>query len=123
LNVVGRGDPRDTTSPLAMLELVQKIVFGRVLTPSSREQLMKWLIANNTGDRRLRARVPNDCKVGDKTGSGAYNATNDIGVIWPPARQPTIVTVFYVEADATSSERESVLAEVGRLAISKYAVT
>ena len=47
-------------------------------------------------------------------GLGCVNATNDIEVVWPPARPPIIKTAVYVEADASYSERESVLAEVGR---------
>jgi beta-lactamase class A len=125
LNEVRPGDPRDTTTPLAMLELVREIVLGDVLVPSSREQMMRWLLANETGDRRLRAAVPQGWKVGDKTGttgitsSDANNATNDIAVIWPPARAPIVVTAYYVETGASYGERESVLAEIGRLAISK----
>jgi beta-lactamase class A len=118
LNRVEPGDPRDTTTPLAMLELVQKIVLEDVLAVSSREQLIKWLIANKTGDRRLRAGVPIDCTVGARTGTGPRNATNDVGVIWPPSRPPIIATAFYVDADASHIERESVLALVARIAMS-----
>jgi beta-lactamase class A len=117
LNEVRPGDQRDTTTPLAMLELLRKIVLGDALMRSSRDQVIKWLVANKTGDRRLRAGVPSDWRVGDKTGSGAYNATNDIGVIWPPTGPPIIVTAFYAEADASDSERDALLAEVGRLAV------
>lgn len=118
LNEARPGDQRDTTTPLAMLELLRKIVLGDALERSSRDQIIKWLVANKTGDRRLRAGIPSDWKVGDKTGSGAYNATNHIGVIWPPTGAPTIVTAFYAEADAPDSERDAVLAEVGKLAVS-----
>src|SRR5260370_12510296 len=55
LNEVRPGDPRDTTTPLAMLELLRKIVLGDALMRSSRDQEIKWLVANKTGDRRLRA--------------------------------------------------------------------
>ena len=54
--------------------------------------------------------------MGDKTGAGAHNATNDIAVLWPPARPPIIVTAYYTDAQASDDERSAVLAEVGRLA-------
>jgi beta-lactamase class A len=116
LNEVKPGDPRDTTTPVAMLEFLRKTVLGAELSTSSREQLTTWLVANKTGDKRLRAGVPKDWRVGDKTGSGANNATNDIAVFWPAGRAPIIVAAYYAEARASDDERDAVLSEVGRLA-------
>jgi len=118
LNEGKPGDPRDTTSPIAMLEVLRKTVLGTVLSTSSREQLTAWLVANQTGDKRLRAGVPKGWRVGDKTGSGPNNATNDIAVIWPPMRAPIVVAAYYAEARASEDQRNAVLAEVGRLASS-----
>jgi beta-lactamase class A len=116
LNEATPGDPRDTTTPLAMLDMLRKIVLGSVLSASSREQLIAWLVANKTGNKRLRAGVPQGWRVGDRTGGGANGATNDIAVIWPPGRAPILVTAYYAEAHATDDERNAILAEVGRLA-------
>jgi beta-lactamase class A len=116
LNEATPGDLRDTTTPLAMLNLMRKIVLEDALSASSREQLITWLVANKTGDKRLRAGVPTGWRVGDKTGSGSNGAANDIAVIWPPSRAPILVTAYYAEARATDDERNAVLAEVGRLA-------
>jgi beta-lactamase class A len=116
LNENQPGDLRDTTTPLAMLEIMRKTVLGSALSASSRAQLTAWLLANKTGDKKLRAGVPQGWRVGDKTGAGAHNATNDIAVLWPPARPPIIVTAYYTDAQASDDERSAVLAEVGRLA-------
>jgi beta-lactamase class A len=116
LNEVRPGDPRDTTTPVAMLESLHKTIFGTALSVSSRDQLAAWLLANKTGDKRLRAGVPRGWPVGDKTGSGSNNATNDIAVIWPPERAPIIVVAYYAEAHASDDERDTVLSDVGRLA-------
>jgi beta-lactamase class A len=116
LNEATPGDPRDTTTPRAMLDMLRKIVLGSLLSASSREQLIAWLVANKTGNRRLRAGVPQGWRVGDKTGGGSNGATNDIAVIWPPDRAPILVAAYYAEARATDDERNAVLAEVGRLA-------
>jgi beta-lactamase class A len=116
LNEAKPGDPRDTTTPLAMLEILRKTVLGDTLSASSRDQLTAWLVACKTGDKRLRAGVPKAWRVGDKTGTGENNATNDIAVFWPPGRAPIIVTAYYTEARASDDERSAVLAEVGRLA-------
>ena len=116
LNEARPGDLRDTTTPAAMVGLLRQTVLGDALSATSREQLTAWLIANKTGDKRLRAGVPNGWRVGDKTGTGENNTTNDVGVIWPPGRAPIVVAAYYVEARASAEERNAVLAEVGRLA-------
>ena len=116
LNEAAPGDPRDTTTPVAMLGILRETVLGTVLSAPSRGQLAAWRVANKTGDKRLRAGVPGGWRVGDKTGTGANNATNDIAVIWPPGRAPVVVAAYYAEARASDDERSAVLAEVGRLA-------
>jgi beta-lactamase class A len=116
LNEARPGDPRDTTTPAAMGEILRQTVCGTALSASSREQLTAWLVANRTGDKRLRAGVPKGWRVGDKTGSGENNTTNDIAVIWPPGRAPIIVAAYYVEARVPDDERNAALSEVGRLA-------
>ncbi len=118
LNEGRPGDPRDTTSPIAMLEILRKTVLGTALSTSSREQLTAWLVANQTGDKRLRAGVPQGWRVGDKTGSGPNNATNDIAVIWPPTGPPIVVATYYSESRGSDDQRDAVLSEVGRLASS-----
>jgi beta-lactamase class A len=116
LNEAAPGDPRDTTTPAAMLGIRRETVLGTALSTRSREQLAAWLVANKTGDKRLRAGVPKGWRVGDKTGSGTNNVTNDIAVLWPPGRAPIAVAAYYAEARASADERDAVLAEVGRLA-------
>ncbi len=98
LNEAVPGDPRDTTSPIAMLKDLQRVVFGDVLSPASRQQLADWMIANKTGDARLRAGVPRDWRAADKTGTGERGTYNDIGVFWPPGRKPIVVTVYLTAA-------------------------
>lgn len=118
LNEARTGDPRDTTTPVAMAGVLRQTVLGGALSPASRQQLTGWLVANKTGDKRLRAGVPKGWRIGEKTGTGNNNATNDVGVIWPPGRAPLVVTAYYAESSAALPEREAVLAEVGRLASS-----
>ncbi|WP_332770126.1 class A beta-lactamase [Phenylobacterium sp.] len=109
------GDPRDTTSPSAMVETLRKLTLGDVLTPASRARLTGWLVANQTGDARLRAGLPRTWTVGDKTGSGGHGTTNDIAVLWPPNRRPIVVAAYLTGAKGGSDARNAVLAEVGRI--------
>ena len=114
LNEAVPGDPRDTTSPVAMLKNLQRVALGDVLQPASRQRLVDWMVANKTGDARLRAGVPRDWRVGDKTGTGERGTYNDIGVFWPPGRKPIIVTVYLTGASAPMDKCNEVIANVAR---------
>lgn len=115
LNEATPGDPRDTTTPLAMLDDLSRILLGDILSAASRAHLEGWMVASKTGRRRLRAGLPKDWTVGDKTGGGDHGATNDIAVIKPPGRGPLLVTAYFAEAPGPMEGREQVLAEIGRI--------
>jgi beta-lactamase class A len=117
LNEATPGDPRDTTSPAAMAEDLRKVLLGDILSASSRDQLANWMVANKTGDKRLRAGVPQGWRVGDKTGSGDHAVTNDIAIIWPPDRQPIIAAVYFAESPAPVEARNAVFADIARLVV------
>jgi beta-lactamase class A len=116
LNEATPGDPRDTTTPAAMADNLQRILLGDLLSAGARDQMTRWMVANKTGDQRLRAGLPSDWRVADKTGAGDYAATNDVAVIWPPDRGPRIVTVYFAESPAPVERRNAVIATIGRLA-------
>jgi hypothetical protein len=42
----------------------------------------------------MRARVASDWTVADKTGTGSYGTTNDVGIAWPPGRGPIVLAVL-----------------------------
>jgi beta-lactamase class A len=108
------GDPRDTTSPTAMLSNLRALVLGNVLKPASREQLTGWLIANRTGDKRLRAGLPSGWRVGDKTGTGERGTTNDVGIIWPAGRAPVLASIYLTGATLDADQRNATIAAVGK---------
>jgi len=117
LNEAAVGDPRDTTTPRAMLQTMQKLVLGDALTPASRATLQRWLVETSTGDKRLRAGVPG-WKVGDKTGTaGSSGTANDIGVLWPQGGgAPVLLTCFLTQSKAKPEQRDAAIAEVARSA-------
>ena len=115
LNEAKPGDPRDTTTPAAMLEDLRKIVLGNALSEPAREQLTAWLVGNKTGDNRLRAGLPETWLVADRTGTGQNGATNDVAVVWPPNRGPIVICSFFAESSASLEDRKGVLETIGRL--------
>ena len=108
------GDPRDTSTPLTMTETVRRVVLGSVLTPPSRQMLEGWMRAATTGQYRLRAGLPSDWQVADKTGTGGHGTTNDVAVIWPPERPPLVVVAYLTESPLAQEARQAILARVGK---------
>jgi beta-lactamase class A len=121
LNTAIDGDPRDTTSPRAIVDDLQKLLLGDALSPGSRDQLIAWHMATTTGPARLRAGLPAGWKLGHKTGTGARGATNDIGVAWPPDRKPLLIAVYYVGSTAELDAREAVIAAAARIVAARDA--
>ncbi len=114
LNEAVPGDPRDTTSPAAMLSNLHALVLGNALSAMSKDQLGRWLIANKTGDARLRAGLPSGWRVGDKTGSGDHGSTNDVGILWPPQRTPLVIAVYLTQTSKSDEQRDATIASVAR---------
>ncbi len=122
LNEARPGDPRDTTTPAAMLGSLHAMTLGSALSSTSRAQLVAWLRANKTGDKRLRAGLPVGWQAGEKTGSGQRNSSNDIGLLWPPGgRPPLVVTVYLTEGVADSAVRDAAIADVAAAIVAAMA--
>ena len=121
LNTAIKGDPRDTTTPAAMLGDLRHVLLESVLSDASRQQLQSWLIANKTGGERIRAGVPSGWRVGDKTGTGENGATNDIAILWPPNRAPILVAAYLTETSAPLEARNAAHAEIGRIVVEAFA--
>jgi len=97
-----------------MLNNLRQVILGKQLSEPSRQKLTDWMLANKTGDTRLRAGLPRDWKVADKTGSGERGTANDIGVLWPPGRKPLLLTVYLTGSQASAEDRSATIAEVAR---------
>jgi beta-lactamase class A len=117
LNTAIPGDPRDTTTPEAMAASVERLVLGDALAAAERRQLQEWLLGNTTSATRMRAGVPADWKVGDKTGGGDYGTNNDVGVLWPPAGAPLLVAIYLTFPAKDAPVRNDVVASAVRIAV------
>ena len=88
------GDTRDTSTPRSIGTTLRTFVLGDALPADKRALLTEWLVGNTTGDALIRAGMPPDWVVGDKTGNGGYGTRNDIAVAWPPGGDPVVVAVL-----------------------------
>jgi beta-lactamase class A len=121
LNTAIPGDLRDTTTPAAMAASVERLVLDNALGAAQREQLKTWLLGNTTSTERFLAGVPAGWKVGDKTGSGSYGTTNDVGVLWPPAGAPLVLAVYLTFPEKDAKGRNDVVASATRIAVGALA--
>lgn len=123
LNTAIPNDSRDTTTPYSMEESLKNLVLGNLLAFPQREQLQTWLKNNTTGDTRVRAGVPKNWIVGDKTGSGSYGTINDIAVIWPPKCDPIVVAVYYTQDKKDAKTNKNVIASATHIIVDEFART
>ena len=114
LNAAIPDDPRDTTTPRAMAQSLEALLLEEALAPDARRRLLDWMLANTTGKERIQAGFPADCRVADKTGTGAYGTTNDVGIVFPPQGEPVIVAVYYTGSKTDSKVVADAAAIVAR---------
>ncbi|MBF6299363.1 class A beta-lactamase [Nocardia amamiensis] len=117
LNTAIPGDERDTTTPAALAADYRVLVLGDVLGEPERERLKSWLIANTTGDKRIRAGLPAGWTVGDKTGSPAYGSALDVAIAWPPGRAPLVIAVLTTKFEQNAQADNPLVADAARAAV------
>ncbi|MYV52303.1 class A beta-lactamase [Streptomyces sp. SID3212] len=105
----------DTTGPYAVGRTYARLILGHALDPGDRERLTGWLLANTTGGARLRAGLPDDWTVAEKTGTGDYGTTNDVGVAWPPGRRPVVLSVLSTQEDPDAPADDQLVARTAAL--------
>jgi beta-lactamase class A len=117
LNEAKKDDPRDTTTPDAMLDTLGLLTLGNTLSDASSALLTGWLVGCTTGKDRLRAGLPAEWKVGDKTGTGSAGMAADIAIIWPPERGPILVAAYVTDATASAGDINAVFADIGKMVV------
>jgi beta-lactamase class A len=92
LNSAVPGDPRDTSAPDALGKGFRHLLTGDALAPPQRQQLEDWMRVNETSS--MRAGLPPGWTSADKTGSGGYGSTNDVGVAYGPQEQRVLLAIM-----------------------------
>lgn len=115
LNENAQGDPRDTTSPAAMAGLMARLLF-RHMQPDSAKRLREWLNASSTGDKRIKAGLPQGWTSGGKTGS-CGTAFNDVALVKAPSGEEYILAVYLDRPTVDAKAAEAAIAETARAAL------
>ncbi|GAA1726023.1 class A beta-lactamase [Aeromicrobium alkaliterrae] len=120
LNEATPGDDRDTTTPRAIADTLAYFAVDGA-APENREVLVDLMLRNTTGDALIRAGVPGDWQVADKTGSGGYGTRNDIAVVWPPGRDPIVVAILTSRDDEDADTVDAAVADAMRVVSEAFA--
>lgn len=113
LNEGTPGDVRDTTTPNAIVSSLRKILLGDGLSVSSRSELTQWMLDDQVAGALLRASLPSDWKIADKTGAGGYGSRSIVAVIWPPSKQPFVVAIYITQTKASMQASNQAIARIG----------
>lgn len=119
LNTAYPGDPRDTSSPRAMGTGFANMLTGQVFDEPHRALIQEWMGTILTGDTRIRAGLPAGWSIADKTGTGDYASTNDIGVAFGPDGEQLVLAVMTRTRsdDPDAPALDALVADVTRAAV------
>lgn len=107
------GDPRDTTSPVAMARSGAKLVYGDYLDPGYRKRLREWMTDSKTGLTRIRTGLPPIWLAGDKTGT-CGTAYNDIAFVEAPDGGKYMIAAYLDRPAVKDEAANAVIADVAR---------
>jgi len=107
-------DPKDTSTPDGMAELLLMLQTKPILKKESQELLLDIMRRCETGLTRLKGMLPPSTEVKHKTGTIGMT-TNDVGIITLPGDAGHLVVAAFVKSSEKEiPERERAIAEVTR---------
>jgi beta-lactamase class A len=121
LNRTPPGAVEDTTTPAAMAANLRRLAFGDALSPKSRARLTGWMIDCQTGADRLRAGLPKDWRIGDKTGNNGKDGAGDIAFATTQSGRRLVMCVYTRGGSPTAPQLEAAFTAVGRLVAQRLA--
>lgn len=117
LNEAIPGDPRDTSTARALATSLKAFTVGDVLPTDKRTILTDWLRGSTTGDKLIRAGVPEIWEVGDKSGAGSYGTRNDIAIVWRPNSDPIIIAILSSRDAKNATYNDALIAQAAKVAL------
>ena len=102
-------DPRDSSTPTAMVDLLKRIYKAQLISPQSRNYLLGVMAKCATGKNRMKWLLPAGTAVEHKTGT-LNGLADDVGFITMPDGHRIIVAIFA----RGGSDRPRTIAEAAR---------
>ena len=115
-------DPRDHSTPKAMLQLLLAIDSGKGLSAKSRDFLLATMSRTRTGAGRLKGLLPKGTPVAHKTGT-IGGVANDVGFITLPDGRRFALAVYTKSSTTSVADQDRAIAEVSRTLYDFYYLT
>lgn len=117
--------PPDGASPAAMVEALDRLAAGELLSPSSTALLLDLMAQSRTGPERLAGGLVEGWRLAHKTGTGQVlgpRATgyNDVGLLTAPDGRTYAVAVFIADTTRPVPERQALMQAVTRAVIAQH---
>ncbi len=122
LNEAQLGDNRDTTTPLAITNTLNQLIFGNTLSDVSRTQLKTWMMGNQVADNLLRSVLPEGWSIADRSGAGGHGSRGITAIVWSNKRQPLIISIYMTGTNASFEERNQVIVKTGQAVFHHFGI-
>jgi beta-lactamase class A len=103
-------DRRDSSTPMAMVDLLKRIYKAELIKPASRNYLLDLMAQCETGKNRMKALLPSGTPVEHKTGT-LDGLADDVGFITMPDGHRVAVAIF----TRGGTDRPRTIAETTRM--------
>ncbi|MFK7834838.1 MAG: class A beta-lactamase [Sulfitobacter sp.] len=113
LNTFAPGDPRDTTTPAAMVAVWRAMLLGPALITAHRTRLKHWMENGSVMQNLIRASTPSGWGIADKSGGGRHHTRNLVAMITPPGKAPYFAAIYVSDTPATWATRNAAVARIG----------
>ncbi|EEX33776.1 beta-lactamase [Vibrio coralliilyticus ATCC BAA-450] len=122
LNQATPGDKRDTTSPSAMVELLNTLLLQDGLNQESQQQLLTWMKNNKVSDPLIRSVLPQSWSIADRSGAGNQGSRGITALVWNSQRKPVILSIYLTQTQLDMAQRNRVINRVANLVFEQFSV-
>ncbi|MGR6833859.1 class A beta-lactamase [Aliivibrio wodanis] len=120
LNEAQKGDIRDTTTPNAMTNTLNELLFGETLIPKHENTLKTWMVNNKVSDPLLRSILPSGWSIADRSGAGGFGSRGITAVLWNEKRAPIIISIYLTQTNLDMASRNQIIVEVGNAIFKEF---
>jgi beta-lactamase class A len=114
------GDTRDTTTPAAFARVLRAFAVDGALNQTDQQTLREWMTDNATGVSLIRAGLPRNWDVADKSGAASFGTRNDIAVAYPRGRAPIVIVIFSDKGEPRADYDDRLIADAARLSVEHF---
>lgn len=116
LNIFSPDSIEDTSTPRQLANDLELYLLGDILSDEKKSLLAKWMSDNAITDDLIKAGVPQDWKVLDKSGAGInYGTRNDVAIIFPPNKKPIVVAIMTRRNEESARFDNALIEEIARM--------